>query len=211
MKWKIYDISMPIHPGMAVYKNKPEKRPIFTITADHSTHDLRETRISLDLHTGTHIDAPLHMVNGGPTVDAYQVEQFIGRCQVLDLTDVSGAISETNLAQQQIKPGLFVLLKTVNSFSDQWQADFTYLSKEAAGYLAELGVPGVGTDGLGIERGQPNHETHKILFAHQIMVIEGLRLREVPAGEYLMVALPLRISGVEAAPARIVLLDDGLE
>ncbi|NLY55102.1 MAG: cyclase family protein [Firmicutes bacterium] len=209
MNLKIYDISMPVYPGMAVYKNKPEKQPVFTVTADHATHNLRETRVTLDLHTGTHIDAPLHMVEGGATVDAFRVDQFIGPCHVLDLTNVSGAITKTHLTGQEIKPGWYVLFKTLNSFADAWQPEFTYLSGEAAAHLAELGVAGVGTDGLGIERDQPDHETHKILFAREIMIIEGLRLGEVPAGDYLMIALPLKITGVEAAPARIILLEQG--
>src|SRR5690606_21999866 len=96
------------------------------------SRNLRETQITMDMHTGTHIDAPLHMVKDGATMDDYSVEQFVRRCQVLDLTEVTGAISKADLLRVPIKPGYFVFLKTTNSFTDRWESDFIYLSAEAA-------------------------------------------------------------------------------
>ena len=97
-------------------------------------------------------------------------------------------------------------MKTKNSWDDQFQSDFIYLDKSGAEFLEENNVLGVGIDALGIERNQPYHETHKILLSRHIPILEGLRLKEVPAGEYILHALPLKIAGVEAAPTRAVLI-----
>ncbi len=85
--------------------------------------------------------------------------------------------------------------------------DFIYLKKSGAEFLAEQGIIGVGIDALGIERAQPNHETHNILMEKGIIIIEGLRLKEVPTGNYFMCALPLKIKGADGAPARVVLME----
>lgn len=204
---RIYDVSMEISPEMQVYKNKDAKRPHLSITADHPSHGVRETRISMDLHTGTHIDAPLHMVKGGATMAGYRVEEFVAPCHVLDLTGVEQGIGRKELVSQPLETGDFVLLKTRNSASEEFVSDFVFLAKDGAEYLASLGVKGVGIDALGIERNQPDHDTHRILFEQQVMIIEGLRLAQVPPGPYLLVAAPLRIKGVEASPARVLLLE----
>lgn len=203
---KIYDISMAIHEGMPVWKNKPEKRPAFEITVDHPTHHVRETRLHLDAHTGTHVDAPLHMVEGGRTVDTLAVEQLVRPCRVIDLTHVASAITAKDLEAAEPQPGDFLLFKTRNSFCDEFVPDFIYLSENGADFLAQAGVSGVGIDALGIERDQPGHPTHKRLFSAGIVVIEGLRLKDVEPDRYLLVAAPLKLVGLDAAPARVLLI-----
>lgn len=83
--------------------------------------------------------------------------------------------------------------------------DFVYVAQDAAELLAACGVHGVGIDALGIERSQPGHPTHKTLFDKDIIVIEGLRLEDVPQGQYLLFALPMPLVGLDAAPARVLL------
>jgi arylformamidase len=203
---KIYDISMPIQIGMPVWKNKPEKQPALEITRDFSTHNVRETRLHLDAHTGTHIDAPLHMIEGGRSIDTIAMEQLIRPCRVIDLTHVSNSIGTKELEAAQPEPGDFLLLKTRNSFCDGYTPDFVFLNEDGAGFLAQAGVSGVGIDALGIERDQPGHPTHKKLFAAGIVIIEGLRLKDIEPGSYLLVAAPLKLVGIDAAPARVLLL-----
>ena len=84
--------------------------------------------------------------------------------------------------------------------------DFIYVAQDAATWLAEIGIAGIGIDALGIERAQPEHTTHKAFFEKGIIILEGLRLREVPQGEYQLIALPLALIGLDAAPARAILL-----
>ncbi|MFD2371134.1 cyclase family protein [Brevibacillus sp. GCM10020057] len=200
----MYDVTGAIFEGMTVYKNKPEKQPrIKPVTNGYVT----ESRIELDVHTGTHVDAPLHMVTDGETFESIALEKLVGSCRVLDLTHVEDRICRADLEPFDIQPGEFLLFKTKNSQDEAFSFDFVFLAKDGAEYLADLGVRGVGTDALGIERSQEGHPTHKALFAGGVIIIEGLRLREVPDGAYFMVAAPLKLVGTDAAPARVLLFD----
>jgi len=204
--FKLYDISMTIEPGMQVYKNKEEKKPTIVNTVNFQTGKVYESRLSLDSHCGTHIDAPLHMIEGGATIDTIPLERLMGPARVLDLTHVEGGVGREHLEPFALQAGEWVLMKTRNSFSEEFDFDFVYLDASGAAYAKEAGVRGIGTDGLGIERAQPDYATHRTLLSANIHVIEGLRLKDVPAGTYFFIAAPLKLSGIDAAPARAFLI-----
>lgn len=201
---KLYDITAPVFEGMPVYKNKPEKQPkLKTVTNAHVT----ESRIELDVHTGTHIDAPLHMINDGDTFESISLERLVRNVKVLDLTHVEGGIERKDLEGKDIQENDFLLFKTKNSFDQSFNPEFVYLKEDGANYLANLHIDGVGIDALGVERSQPNHPTHKALFGANIIVIEGLMLSEIKEGDYFMVAAPLKLVGTDASPARVILIE----
>ncbi len=212
----LHDISMTIKPEMMVYKNRTEKRPIFKVTRNFENNAIYETSLDMDLHTGTHIDMPLHVYPDGTASEQWGLEEVFTRCVVLDFTNVVvEAITAGHLEQKEramktcgtvIDREKTVLLKTKNSLRDAFDDCFTYLEASGAAYLAEKHIRGVGIDALGIERNQPGHETHKLLLKAGIWIIEGLRLHGVPPGEYIMAAMPLKIKGAEALPARVLLL-----
>lgn len=202
---KVYDISMPVCYEMSVYKGRIAKRPIITVESDFSTGAVYESRIEMNLHTGTHLDAPLHVLAGGGTIDSLPLESVILNCKVLDLTHVLNKITKEDLIDKNIHGGDFILLKTRNSFADLLEGSFIYLDQTGAEYLVSQHVVGVGIDALGIEREQPGHPTHKALLANASIILEGLRLKNVPEGQYLLVAAPIKIMGVEAAPVRALL------
>lgn len=206
MLGQIYDISMPIYPGMSVYKNKPEKQPEIEASEKSSPVYIKESRLHLDAHTGTHIDAPSHVVPGGASIDSIALERLIGKCKVLDLTGTPGGINQVDLNGENIGKNDFILLKTKNSFAKEFEFDFVYLSEQGAKYLAGLGIRGVGIDALGIERDQPGYPTHRILFDARIVILEGLRLKDVEPGEYWLAALPMSLTDTEASPVRAVLI-----
>ncbi|OQP06043.1 cyclase [Geobacillus sp. 46C-IIa] len=200
----MYDVTAPIYEGMPVYKNKPEKQPKrTTVTSGYVT----ESRIDMDVHTGTHIDAPLHMVEGGATFETIPLDRLVGPCKLFDLTHVNDRITKDDIAHLDIQEGDFVLFKTKNSFDDAFNFEFIFVAEDAARYLADKPIRGVGIDALGIERAQEGHPTHKTLFSAGVIVIEGLRLKDVPEGKYFMVAAPLKLVGTDAAPARVLLFD----
>lgn len=203
----IYDVSMLVHPGVQVYKNKEEKRPKFETTSNFNTGSTHETRIHMDAHTGTHIDAPLHMIEGGDTIESVKLKQLVRECRLIDLTNVEGGITKADLELHKPQKDEFLVLKTKNSWDDEFNFDFVYVAADGASYLADIGIAGVAVDGLGIERSQPDHETHKALLAKGIVIIEGLRLKNVPEGKYFMVAAPLKLTGIDASPARVMLLE----
>ncbi len=205
---KIYDISMEIHENMMVYKNKEQKKPKIKTVKDHSTGNSYESVITMEMHTGTHIDAPLHMIDKGKTMESYDLSSFIRKCKVFDFTYVEDKITEDLLKERDIKKGDFILLKTKNSLSNEFDFEFVYLEKSGAQYLKDIGITGVGIDSLGIERNQPNHETHKLLLSQGIIILEGLRLKDIEEGEYILHALPLKIKNVEASPTRAILIKE---
>jgi len=201
---KIYDISMAINQNIFVYKNKPEKKPKFEIVKNGNVY---ETTLTFNLHTGTHIDAPLHMIKKGDSVGSYDLHRFFTTAQVLDLSDQTEKITAEALKKKDIKANRFLILKTKNSEKEYFDHNFIYLDKSGALYLSKLAITGVGIDALGIERNQPNHDTHKILLEKRIVILEGLRLNDISEGEYLLSAFPLKINDSEAAPVRAVLIE----
>ncbi|WP_199620633.1 cyclase family protein [Paenibacillus alkalitolerans] len=203
---KLYDISMTINEGMQVYKNKEEKKPELRNMSNHRTGSVYETRIGIDAHCGTHLDAPLHMLDGGATIDTIPLERLVSSAQVVDLTHVSGGISRSDLEALDIGDSEWLLLKTRNSFSEQFDFEFIYLTADGAQYVIEKGIRGVGTDGLGIERSQPEYPTHRSLMRSGVLILEGLRLKDVHPGVYDFVLAPLKLEGIEAAPARAFLI-----
>lgn len=207
---RIIDISMPIRRDMPVYKNRIEKRPERTVERRLPEDSVNESRIRMNLHTGTHIDAPFHMMEDGWTSEKLPLEKFITPCRVLDLTSLQDGITREDLAGYDIKPGEFLLFKTRNSYDEVFRDDFVYIKADAAGYLRDMGIKGVGIDALGVERDQPGHETHLALLGNGIMVLEGLALKDVAEGRYVLIALPLLIPGADGAPARAVLVEGTL-
>lgn len=209
---KFYDVSMAVHPQMPVWKNRDVKRPIFTIHRDFNPDGsgARETRVAFDMHTGTHIDAPLHFIADGDAIEQIPLSQLVRMVKVFDLTAVDQQITKADLVSLAIEPDDFVLFKTKNSYADGFDFEFVFLDRTGAEYLVEKQIAGVGIDALGIERDQTDHATHKQLLGSGIIIIEGLQLKDVEVGEYLMVAAPLKFQGVEAAPARVLLFEQNI-
>ena len=206
---KFYDVTMPIFSGMQVYKNKEEKQPSFTSDSSINKGDSsNELRLSINLHTGTHMDFPLHMIKDGANSDSLNLKRLIRKVKVFDLTAVTSQISVDDLTKLSINHGDSVLFKTKNSFSEHFDFDFVALDKSGAEYLADLNVNLVGIDGLGIERAQSGHPTHKTLMAKDIYIIEGLRLKDVASGEYMMYALPLKTKATDALLLSVILVDE---
>ncbi len=212
----LYDISMTIEPNMAVYKNKAEKKPLIDTLRDFKKSSVYESRLSMDLHTGTHIDMPLHIIPNGGNSDCWDADNMFTSCLVMDFTALKAdrvSLNELEEKEKSMQAGGFslnrcktVLLKTKNSLQVGFNHSFVYLDKKGAGYLVKKKIKGVGIDALGIERNQPQHETHKTLLGAGVWIMEGLRLKGVPEGEYSLAVMPLKIRGVEALPARAVLL-----
>jgi arylformamidase len=206
---KIIDISLPITEHMQVYKDKEEKRPVFTRAAQHPNQSIQETVLTINLHTGTHVDAPLHIFSDGAGIEQYPLDKFFGQAQVLDLSHVTDCITDQHLAAYNIEQNQIILLKTRNSahMGNRFDFDFVYLTDTAAAYLAAKQIKTVGIDALGIERNQSHHPTHRHLLSAQIPIIEGLQLRSVEAGQYTFIGFPIYLPGNEASLIRAVLID----
>ena len=225
LKMKTYDISMEIAEDMAVYKNKKEKKPRIVITRTLE-QGANESRLEIESHTGTHADAYFHILKDGETIEKINPEKFIGDCTVLDFSDAKNKVTMQDFANTlsnnnnnnnsnkkikniKIKKNDIVLLKTRNNPMKNFDFNFAYLDKSGADFLAAKKIKCVGIDNLGIERNQPEHDTHKILLKNNIPIIEGLDLSKIKQGRYFFVGLPLKIKNGDGSPVRAVLLDKG--
>jgi arylformamidase len=206
---KIFDISWPLSDEMTTYKNKDNVliQPTKTFEADL----VRETTLTINSHTGTHIDAPSHFMQYGKSIDQLDPLCSSGPAQVIDMSHVSDCITKNDLINISIAPNQIILFKTKNSTHSptaSFDHNFIYVDSSAASYLVEQSVRAVGIDYLGIERNQPQHETHLIFMQHNIPIIEGLRLQDVQAGIYTLWCLPIKIPGLDGAPARALLIKE---
>jgi arylformamidase len=206
---KIIDISWPLAPDTTGYKDAPDV--LFTTIQSFEKHKVRKSRIILSAHAATHVDAPAHFLSDGKTIDQIPLEHLMGTAVVLDLTAVEEAIGREDLEHFNLNKGLILLFKTRNSElveNAPFDPHFIYLDALAAAYCKEINVKAVGIDYLGIERNQATHETHTLLLSSGIPIIEGLRLSHVAQGVYFFICLPLSVVGLEAAPARAILMED---
>lgn len=205
---RVIDISKTIHEDMVVYKNKESKKIKRTVVAFHERDDYHESRLDMDMHCGSHTDAPLHMIDKGETIENILIDKYIGRCKLFDLTKVEAFITKKDIDGLAISKGDRVLFKTKNSYDKEYNPKFVYLEEDAALYLADREISLLGMDAMSIERDKAQHPTHKIILGAGIAVLEDLQLAEVTEGEYFLSALPLKIKEAEASPVRAVLMTE---
>lgn len=207
---RLIDISVQVGPGTPRWPGSPPFRAetwMSLVRGDVAT----DTVITHSVHLGTHIDAPAHFVPGGATVDAIPLDVLVGPCQVVEVSG-GGAIGPERLEEVLPKRGATrILLRTENSGlwkseGDRFFPDFTALSPAGAAWLVERGVRLVGIDYLSIQRYDDPPDTHLHLLRAGVVILEGLDLGQAPAGHYDLVCLPQRLVGLEAAPARALLL-----
>jgi arylformamidase len=209
---RIYDVSVPISAATPTYPGDPgiEIRQWAAI-ADGDAANV--SLLHFGAHTATHVDAPAHFIEGAPKIDATPLDALIGPARVVLMPDDVDAIEARHLPAQIIEGATRILFKTRNSafWSDAasgFREDFTYITPDAARALVQSGVRLVGMDYLSVEKFQvERHETHEILLSNGVVILEGLDLREVAAGDYELLCLPLKIAGGsgDGAPARAVL------
>jgi arylformamidase len=165
--------------------------------------------ISMCLHTGTHVDAPLHFLEGGPSVAQIPPDALVGPARVIGVRDRK-AIRARELEPYRFRRGERVLFRTRGArrrwATPEFCADYVYLAPDAAALLVERGVRAVGIDYLSIGApGEEGYEVHRVLLRAGIWIVEGLDLSAVAPGRYELICLPLRVPGADGTPARAVL------
>ncbi len=207
---KYIDISVPVSPSLPCWPGSPAIQ--FERSLDLEKGDIAtDTTVHFSVHTGTHIDAPLHFLQGGKSVDQITLETLIGPVYVAEVPAQVEVITVDVLKDLALPAGVQrLLLKTRNSLlwssgSDKFDPDFVALTAEAAQWLVDRGVTVIGIDYLSIQRFTDGPETHQILLGANVVVIEGLDLSHVEPGNYELFCLPLKLEGVEGAPARVIL------
>jgi arylformamidase len=209
---KIYDVSVPLSSATPTYPGDPAIE--IKAWKDFAKGDsLNVSLAHLGLHSGTHVDAPAHFIEGGAKVDALSLQSLIGEAEVIEVAEHSEVIDEDFIAANCNRGSQRVLFKTRNSNfwnhpEEGFRIDYTYLDPAAASRLVESGIKLVGIDYLSVERfGTEKYETHHILLRNDVVILEGLDLREVTAGFYELICLPLKIAdgNGDGAPARTIL------
>jgi len=166
---------------------------------------------SLGAHSGTHIDAPMHFIRDGISVDRIAVDRMIGPARVIDIADGVQKIDAAELNRHQWRGAERVFFRTRSSVrgwmtSATFHRDFAYIAPDAAQLLADAGVQLVGIDYISAEQfGAPAPRTHQILLGRGIPIVEGLALPGVTAGDYEVIVLPMKVAGHEGAPARALI------
>jgi len=207
---KIYDITFPISVRTPVYEGDPSVK--IEVAASFAKGDhANVTALCMGAHTATHVDAPNHFIDGTRRVHELELEKLIGACRVVEIDENIIEIEPEHLGN--LGGVERIIFKTRNSaFWNEpekgFRRDFTYLSPAAARRLAEAGIKLVGIDYLSVEKfGSDDFATHTALLEKEIVILEGLDLREVAAGDYELICLPLKIISEtgDGAPARAVL------
>lgn len=200
----LIDVTVPIRDGMPVYDQNPgvhleRARSI----ADGDTVNI--SRLELGVHTGTHVDAPVHFIDGGAGTESIDPEILIGEAHVVDATGLHEDIDAAALATLDMPAGAERLIfKTRNSelwSRDTFTRDFIRFVESGARRLVDDGVRLVAIDYLSIG----DTGAHEVLLGNGVVPLEGLDLRGVDPGPYRLYCLPLKLVGADGAPARVFL------
>ena len=208
---RIYDITVTIDAGTPIYKGDPGVE-INSFKAIASGSSANVSQISFGVHTATHVDAPNHFIDGAKRVHEIDCAKLVGPCRVVEVPDDVIAIEPEHVGN--IDGVERLIFKTQNSsfWSEPergFRTDFTYITPATARLLADSGIVLVGIDYLSIEKsGSPGHPVHIALLEKEIVILEGVVLREVPPGDYELVCAPLKYDGAtgDGSPARTFLV-----
>jgi arylformamidase len=205
------DVTVPLRNGMVVWPGD------IKVQIEHRVSTKREQShmnswINMGVHTGTHMDAPLHFIANGKSIDWLPFDVTVGPARVIEIKD-KVSIKTEELQQYNIQRGERILFKTRNSpqcwQTDSFAADFVYITKGAAQFLVDAGVKLVGVDYLSV--GSPSDpekgmkDVHDILLGAEIWLIEGMNLTAISAGDYNLICLPLKLMNTEGSPVRAIL------
>jgi arylformamidase len=206
----VYDITLTISSDLPTWPGDP-KIVLERVTSLDDGGDSNVTWLNMSVHSGTHVDAPIHFLPNGTSVDQIPLKTLTGRAYVLHLPHVEEITADV-LVEAAFPPRTRrVLFKTRNS--DYWaqqekkfRKDYVALSPDGAEYLIDRGVKLVGVDYLSVAPFKETRMTHEILLNSGVVIVEGLDLSAVPQGRYTFYCLPLKLAKSDGAPARAILV-----
>ena len=208
---KIYDISVPISPAMPVYPGDPvvSIEPMKQIVKGDAAN---VSQLSFGDHTGTHLDPPIHFIPGGKTVDQLDLDTLYGPAVVVDMSHVDYAITAKDLERAKLsRRAVRILFRTRNTELWQqpgFQTNYVGFAWDAAQWFVEHGVKLVGIDYLSVELFDASEpRVHRTLLGAGIIIVEGLDLRNIEPGKYVLACLPLKIKDGDGAPVRAILIE----
>lgn len=209
---QVYDVSVPLSAATPTYPGDPGieiKHSLQLANGDHANVSL----INFGLHSGTHVDAPAHFIEGGAKVGSLPLDSLLGAAEVIEVPPHIDVIDESFVTANCVSGSQRVLFKTRNSVywgdtGREFHEDYVYIDPDAAQWLVASGVKLVGIDYLSVEKfNSDSFQTHLAFLSKGVVIVEGLDLRSVPSGLYELLCLPLKIAGGsgDGAPARVLL------
>lgn len=211
---KVTDLTHIIHSDMPVFPGT--EQPIFEKANTLERDGFQEAKITMYSHTGTHIDAPAHMLSDGPYLDNLDVEHFIGNAIIVDFSNEKTElinISSLKVYEEKIKNAEFVIIKT--GWSKYWghekyYEDFPSLSEESAKWLSEFNLKGIGIDAISIDNMKSTTFTvHKVLMQKNIIIIENLTNLDSIRSEYFILSImPLKNKNADGSPVRAISIEN---
>ena len=221
-KYQYFDVSLPLNkeipvlPPLPALPGQPAPGPVPMPTVSRF-YDVEKgdkvtmSQINMVSHDGTHLDAPLHFIPGGMTIDKMPIETTVGPCRVIEIKDEK-EITVAELEPYKIKAGERILFKTKNSPGvyavRQYTGQYVAISPEAAKYLAAKKIRLVGLDYITIGAMQPPeniNDVHKTFLSNGIFILEALNLDGIKPGKYELICLPIRLEKGDAGPCRVIL------
>ncbi len=211
---RIHDVTLTLSSTLPVWPGDPQIL-IERVRKIEEGANSNVSRLQLNVHAGTHIDAPIHFINDSLIgVDKIPVSKLIGHCFVVEIPEEVEQITAEVLKDSYIPQSTSkVLFKTKNSHywknrDTEFHPEFVGISEDGAKYLVDLGVELVGIDYLSIAPYKQSKPTHEEFLNAGVIIIEGLDLSQVYGGYYSMFCLPLKLAGADGAPARVILIEE---
>ncbi len=209
---KIHDVTLTITPDLITWPGDPNVI-LERVNKIEDGANANVSRMDLGVHTGTHVDAPVHFLPGEPGIESLDLNVLIGPAMVFELPDSVGVVDADVLnGLDWSQPCERVLLKTRNSH--YWQADdhefhrdFVGINAAGAEFLVTKGVKLIGIDYLSISPWKQSRPVHQALLKAAVVIIEGLDLSAIRPGAYQLYCLPMKLGGSDGAPARVVLVE----
>ncbi len=204
---EIYDISQTLREGIAVWPGDPEFRHRW-ITRMQDGESSNASAVEMGVHTGTHVDAPLHLDDSGGNIAGMPIHHFWGPARIFSISSRE-SIGGADLESLEWKGVERVLFKTrlAGLPPQPFEKNYVYLEESAAEFLVKQGILLVGIDAPSVDAFESkNLPAHRILLRHGIVILEGTLLDRVPAGDYQLVCLPLKLAGLDGSPVRAVLI-----
>ena len=202
---KLWDISPPIAPDSPLFPGDTGYSQQWTATLAPGC-PVNLSAITMSPHIGAHADAPLHYGAGGATIGEVDLSPYLGPCRVIHAIGCGPLVRPEHLAHAADKLPPRVLVRTCEKAPTAWSADFSAFAPETIAWLAALGVRLVGIDSQSVDPADSKSlDSHHMLLRLNLRVLENLVLDDVPAGDYELIALPLKLTHADASPVRAVL------
>jgi arylformamidase len=202
---RLWDISPAVHAGSPVFPGDTPYQQQWAASIAPGC-PVNVSTLTLSPHIGAHADAPLHYGPGAPTIGQVDLAPYLGPCRVIHAMACGPLVRPEHLAHavEHLPPR--VLVRTCTTAPTVWSAEFSAFAPETIAWLASLGVRLVGIDSQSVDPADSKTlDSHHLLLKHDLRVLENLVLDDVPAGDYELIALPLKLTMADASPVRAVL------